>query len=138
MVYKKFKEKVNAVINLCPYIPLDKGNETSCYATLLLHIPWPFEGENNLLANNLSAVSRLNSLFETGNVPDYLPPFFERIRRSNEIFQTNTSCRSNDNEICDDDNDSEDETGWEENFHEEVAALDTEEQDSVSSKFLNV
>jgi hypothetical protein len=46
-VYKNSRPKV---IELIPYILVDARNESFCYSALLLHTPWPFEGEISLLA----------------------------------------------------------------------------------------
>jgi hypothetical protein len=46
-VYKNSRPKV---IELIPYIPVDANNESFCYSALLLHTPWPLEGEIGLLA----------------------------------------------------------------------------------------
>ena len=46
-VYKNSRPKV---IELTPYIPVDSRNESFCYSALLLHTPWPFEGEIGLLS----------------------------------------------------------------------------------------
>ena len=47
-VYKNSRPKV---IELIPYIPVDARNEAFCYSALLLHTPWPFEGEIGLLSS---------------------------------------------------------------------------------------
>lgn len=46
-VYKNSRPKV---IEMIPYIPVDDRNESFCYSALLLHTPWPFEGEIGLLS----------------------------------------------------------------------------------------
>jgi hypothetical protein len=48
-VYKNSRPKV---IELFPYIPVDPRNEGFCYSALLLHTPWPFEGETGLLSRD--------------------------------------------------------------------------------------
>ena len=37
-----------AVLRMSPYIPVNDKDESSCYSLLLLHVPWPAEGEVNL------------------------------------------------------------------------------------------
>ena len=89
IVYKRRSK--NAVINLCPYIASDQTNETSCYAVLLLHVPWPQGGEENLLYGSATAVLRLNSLLvnnESSDIlPTYLKPLIERVERSRRLFE---------------------------------------------------
>ena len=46
-VYKNSRPKV---IELIPYIPVDARIESFCCSALLLHTPWPFEGEIGLLS----------------------------------------------------------------------------------------
>ena len=119
------RRKQNAVINLCPYIPADKTDETSCYATLLLHVPWPIEGESLILCNEPSAVCRLKHLFDTKNMPEYLPSFYERLKRSEELFQNTGTTSTDDNHddayLSDNDDNNDDQ-----NLYDESDAANSE------------
>jgi len=44
-----FKNKRPRIVELSPYIPVNPDDERFCYSALLLHYPWPFEGEAALL-----------------------------------------------------------------------------------------
>ena len=105
------RRKKNAVINLCPYIPFDKTDEQSCYATLLLHVPWPSEGEDALLCDKSSAVSQLNYLLESDNqsIPKYVKPLLERVEKSQKFFIDNndTNDKTDNASTTDDDHDSD-------------------------------
>ena len=119
------RRKKNAVINLCPYIPADKTDETSCYATLLLHVPWPIEGESSIVCYEPSAVCRLKTLFDTGCIPEYLPSFYERLKRSEELLQNAATVSNDDFDASgypsDDDNNSDGQ-----DLYDEVAAANSE------------
>ena len=119
------KRKKNAVINLCPYVPSDRTNETSCYATLLLHVPWPEEGETGLLCGEISAVSRVNNLFEINNIPDYLPPFFERLKKSDDLLHDIPTTNNTTDDVYNSDDDSDTEFPYDNEaaFHSELDAV---------------
>lgn len=93
------------MINLCPYIPFDKTDEQSCYATLLLHVPWTSEGEDGLLGEKSSAVSMLNYLLESSNqsIPKYVKPLLERVEKSQSFFLDNNDTNVETNKTSGDD-----------------------------------
>ena len=83
VVYKKRKR--NAVLNPCPYIPVDCLNDTSCYGILLFHVPWPLEGESEVPTNEY-AVKTLEALQESNALPKYAVPLIERLQKSQQLF----------------------------------------------------
>ena len=108
----------NAVLNLCPYIPTDLMDETSCYAILLLHVPWPLEGEEYIRGDfSDSAVKQLQSILSKEAdspglvLPKYVNPLLQRTQNSQSLFENNThnDRHDNDNDLdnnVDDDDES--------------------------------
>ena len=84
IVFKKRQK--NAVLNPCPYIPVNKLSDASCYATLLLHVPWPYEGESKISCDNVSFVDQLDTLQKHKLLPDYVVPLLERVEKSQNLF----------------------------------------------------
>ena len=80
------KRQKNAVLNPCPYIPVNKLSDASCYATLLLHVPWPYEGESKISCDNVSFVDQLDTLQKHKLLPDYVVPLLERVEKSQNLF----------------------------------------------------
>ena len=109
------RRKKNAVINLCPYIPTDTTDETSCYAILLLHVPWPQEGEK-YIRGEISAVQQLQLLLckETENPGSaflkYVNPLLQRIETSQSLFENNIHSDRHENEDDFINNDDDDES----------------------------
>ncbi len=64
---------------MSPHIPLNEDDERSCYANLLLHVPWPLEGELGILGTYESAIAKFKSLAQCDNVPTYLKQIMQRI-----------------------------------------------------------
>ena len=60
----------NRVLNLSPFIPVDQNSERSCYSTLLLHVPW--EKESCIVPPSQTAVSTLQKLVDSNDIPPYL------------------------------------------------------------------
>lgn len=66
-----FTPRLRAVVlNLSPSIPVCYTDERSCYATLLLHVPW--ENEETIYAPFQNAVDKLADLTSKDEVPAYL------------------------------------------------------------------
>jgi len=53
-----------SVVNMSPFIPVNFDDERFCYAMLLLHIPWPPEGEEAIVPANTTAVEALNNILK--------------------------------------------------------------------------
>ena len=104
IVFKKRQK--NAVLNPCPYIPVNKLSDASCYATLLLHVPWPYEGESKIACENLTFVDQLNVLQENKLLPAYVVPLLEKVEKSQNLFVNSSNQMDN---VCltssDDDDD---------------------------------
>ena len=76
--------KTNAVINMAPYISIDLDNERSCYAILLLHVPWPDGGEDFIVNQGLTAVQTLQ---EVRKHPGGVPPYLESLLTKQKLSQ---------------------------------------------------
>ena len=87
-VYTKLRK--DAVVNLCPYIPLDPNDERSCYSIILMHTVWPIEGERNLLSKSLSATERLAEMKICKLIPAYVIGTLARYHVS-QTLQSNIS-----------------------------------------------
>ena len=70
-----------------PFFPVDNLEEKSAYATLLLHTPWPPDGEDAILRQNTTAVATLRRLIQSQEIPLYVLPMLNR----QEIFETHIS-----------------------------------------------
>ena len=82
-VYTRLRK--DCVVNLCPYVPVNDSDERSCYSTLLVHIPWPCVGEDEILRGYESAVECLYDLKLSGNIPEYVNYTLELLQKSNII-----------------------------------------------------
>ena len=82
-VYTRLRK--DCVINLCPYVPVNDSDERSCYSTLLVHIPWPSGGEEELLRGCDCAVECLYDLKRNGDIPSYVNYTLELLHNSNLI-----------------------------------------------------
>jgi hypothetical protein len=76
MIYTRLRK--NTIVNVCPYVPLNSEEEKSCYCTLLIHTPWPMEGEKCLLLDCDSSIQRLKQLILEGGLPAYVQPMLNR------------------------------------------------------------
>ena len=103
-----FKKRLkNAVLNPCPYIPINKLSDTSCYATLLLHVPWPYEGESRIVDESVTVVNQLQTLQENKLLPAYVVPLLEKVQKSQNLF-VNATNQVNENQVAIFDNDDDD------------------------------
>ena len=81
-----------SVVNPCPFIPINENDEKSCYSSMLLYIPWSPEGnevDDRLYKEGVSAVERLGTLMADVLLPTYVANFLTRIRRSEELRDSN-------------------------------------------------
>ena len=85
IVYTRLRK--DCVVNLCPYVPLNDMDERSCYSTLLIHIPWPIEGEDNILRGYKSAVDCLSVLKSDEKIPRYVKYYLDLSHRSDTLRQ---------------------------------------------------
>ena len=60
-----------SVVHLVPYAPVNLKDEKSCFALLLLYIPWPNGNEDEMLGDSESAIEAWNNLEERDNVPAF-------------------------------------------------------------------
>ena len=82
-VYTRLRK--DCVVNLCPYVPVNDSDERSCYSTLLVHIPWPWGGEEEILRGYESAVECLYNLKLSDDIPPYVNYTLELLHNSNVI-----------------------------------------------------
>ena len=82
-VYTRLRK--DCVVNLCPYIPVNDSDERSCFSTLLVHIPWPVGGEDDILRGYESAVECLYDLKLNDEIPVYVNYTLELLQNSNVI-----------------------------------------------------
>ena len=105
--YCKFSNPV--VINICPFIPINNQDEDSAFSTILIHTPWPKEGEDYLLDNEVSAVNRLRTIIESDEIPQYVLPMLKQQQISSNFTENQNLITDNSNEeeqldLMDDDN----------------------------------
>ena len=63
---------------------IDLNDERSCYAILLLHVPWPEGGEDFIVYQGLTAVQTLQ---EARKRPDGVPAYLENLLTKQKISQ---------------------------------------------------
>lgn len=102
-VYTRLRK--NCVVNLCPHVPINDSDERSCYSSLLIHIPWPIEGEINLLQGYDTAVECYFNLKRDSRIPEYVKCTIEGYHKSDTIRDNLGSIiNSNDDDDEDDNN----------------------------------
>ena len=92
IVFKLSKTQI--IVNLCPYVPYDEQDERIAYSTLLMHFPWPAEGEINLLRGHRTAVEALRSIRHL--FPEYALKTIQEEQRTKD-FLSNCKPRNTEN-----------------------------------------
>jgi PIF1-like helicase len=85
LLYSKLARPV--IVNVSPYVPIDNSDEKSAYATILLHTPWPIDGEEMIMHPEGTAVAKLQNYISTDQLPTYVIPMMEK-QRSSANFST--------------------------------------------------
>ena len=106
IVFKKRHK--NAVLNPCPYIPVNSLSDVSCYSTLLLHVPWPYGGESQIVCDHLTFVDQVRVLHENNLLPEYVVPLLERVEKSQKLFVNTANEQDNIGFKTTDDDDEDD------------------------------
>ena len=73
------------VLRMAPYIRTNEDDEESASAMLLLYVPWPAEGEQNLLRGSESAVCAFKALKCAGKLPIHVLHQIEISKKSEEV-----------------------------------------------------
>jgi len=60
------------VVRMSPYIRTNADDENSAHAMLLVYVPWPLEGESNLLRGCETAVEAFATLRKAEQLPLHL------------------------------------------------------------------
>jgi len=55
------------IVNMSPFVPVNLDDERFCWAMLLLHVPWPEEGESGIIKTGNTAVQTLATHLESEN-----------------------------------------------------------------------
>lgn len=74
------------VLRMSPYIRTNEKEEDSAFAMLLLYVPWPAEGEANLLRGWNSAVEAFAALKDSGLLPGHVLTQIACSQRSEELL----------------------------------------------------
>lgn len=74
------------VLRMSPYIRTNEKEEQSAYAMLLLYVPWPKEGEENLLRGNDTAVEAFHQLREHNELPQHVLTQISCTEKSEELL----------------------------------------------------
>ena len=127
------RRKKQAVVNMCPYIATNLTDATSCYSTLLLHVPWPREGEDFIIKDPSQAVSVLENLRKKDDgLPEYVRPFLERLEKSERLFSTTNHENRHDNDDGSECNDDDESVIMANYDREDSMVLDFDELDSTN------
>jgi PIF1-like helicase len=100
-VYTRLRK--DCVVNLCPHVPINESDERSCYASLLIHIPWPIEGERYILQGYATAVECFSKLKRDDQIPEYVKSTIEGYQKSHIIRNNMGSVINDDNDVTDHD-----------------------------------
>ena len=92
------RTKKDCVINLCPHIPVNDNDERSCYSTLLLHTPWPIEGEQSILRSFSSAIECLRALEIRNEIPEYVQ-YTLQLSHNSELIRDNVGVKESNNGV---------------------------------------
>ena len=74
-----------SVVHLVPYAPVNLKDEKSCFALLLLYIPWPNGSEDEMLGDSKSAIEAWKNLEECDNVPAFAKSIVSNDIRRQEL-----------------------------------------------------
>jgi len=74
------------VLRMCPYIRTNEEEEQSAYAMLLLYVPWPKGGKDNLLRGHDTAVAAFEELKCTDQLPISVLTQIATFTKSDEIL----------------------------------------------------
>ena len=74
------------VLRMCPYIRTNEEEEESAHAMLLLYVPWPEGGEENLLRGHDSAVSAFEALKKSNQLPTNVLTQIATFSKSDDIL----------------------------------------------------
>ena len=96
IVYTRHKK--DCVINLCPHIPVNDTDERSCYSTLLVHTPWPIEGEQSILRGFSSAIECLRALGLRNEIPEYVM-YNLKLSHNSELIRNNVGVKESNRDI---------------------------------------
>jgi len=98
------------IVNMSPFVPVNLDDERFCWAMLLLHIPWPEEGESGIIRTGTTAVESLAAhLKSEANCPILLKNLIEKQGRS-EAFLGGIDKSNEDNSSGDDSNIDDDDS----------------------------
>ena len=75
------------VINLSPHIPYDLTNEISCHSILLMHNPWPVQGEVALVLSE--AIASVKNLLTNDMFPNYIKETLDKYIASSDVQENN-------------------------------------------------
>ena len=74
------------VLRMSPYIRTNPEDENSAHAMLLLFVPWPPEGESNLLRGSETAVEAFAALKKLEQLPPHLMKQIVSFQRTEELL----------------------------------------------------
>ena len=83
--YQFNKHKKPVIVTTSPFVPIDDKDENSSFSILLMHTPWPFGGEQDILSPGRTAVTMLQQLKDNGQLPTYVMPMLMRQLTSSNI-----------------------------------------------------
>jgi hypothetical protein len=100
-IYTRLRKET--VVNLCPYVPINHCDEGSCYSNILMHLPWPSDGEVNLIPVGMNSIQYYAFVLGNGLFPEYVKYALEKYQHS-DIIRKNTGTICNIAQIAENDN----------------------------------
>lgn len=101
--------RIDSVVNLCPYVPINHCDEVSCYSNMLLHLPWLLAGERCLIPVGLSSIQYYAIVIDLNLFPEYVKCTLEKFQHSDVIRKNVGTICSNTSQEQRDGNDSDEE-----------------------------
>ena len=83
--YQFNKHKKTVIVTTSPFVPIDDKDENSSFSILLMHTPWPFGGEQDILPPGRTVVTMLQQLKDNDQLPTYVMPMLMRQLTSTNI-----------------------------------------------------
>ena len=81
------------VINLSPHIPYDLTNEISCHSILLMHYPWPMDGEVGLVLSE--AITSVKNIMQNDMFPNYIKETLDKYITTSDVQENENEYISN-------------------------------------------
>ena len=84
IIYTRLRK--DCVVNICPYVPINDSDESSCYSNILMHYPWPLLGENSLIPESTTSVQYFSYIRDNNLFPKYVKEALAKYQNSDTVL----------------------------------------------------